>query len=99
MPETTTSAKTKATAGKLATAVRDEMIASVKQAQQFTLDAVTTWVDVVGKIYPELPAAPFAPSRADVLEGLGTTFGIAEELLSMQRKFVTDLTNLLVPAS
>jgi len=99
MPETTASAKPKVAASKLATAMRDEMITTLKQAQQFTLDAVTTWVDVVGKIYPELPTVPFAPSRAEVLEGLGAGFGVAEELLSMQRKFVVDLTNVLVPSS
>ena len=97
MPETTTSTKPKApTTTKLATAMRDEMIASVRQAQQYTLDAVSTWADVVGKMYPELPTAPLV-SRADVLEGLGATFGFAEELLAMQRKFATDMANVLVP--
>jgi hypothetical protein len=96
MPETTTSAKPKAPTTKLATAMRDEMIASVRQAQQFTLDAVSTWADVVAKMYPELPATPVV-ARSDVLEGLGATFGVAEELLAMQRKFATDLANVLVP--
>jgi hypothetical protein len=104
MPETTTTTtKPKATnAAKTAeysAAVRDEIIASVKQAQQFTLDAVTTWADVVGKVVPELPAFPFVPARAEVVEGLGTVFGMAEELLASQRKFAADLVNGLVPVS
>jgi len=104
MPETTTTTtKPKATnAAKTAeysAAVRDEIIASVKQAQQFTLDAVTTWADVVGKVVPELPVFPFVPARAEVVEGLGTVFGMAEELLASQRKFAADLVNGLVPVS
>ena len=113
MPETTTTTtKPKATnAAKTAeysAAVRDEIIASVKQAQQFTLDAVTTWADVVGKVVPELPAFPFVPelpafpfvpARAEVVEGLGTVFGMAEQLLASQRKFAADLVNVLVPVS
>ena len=103
MPETTTSTKPKATdAAKTAeysAAVRDEIIASVKQAQQFTLDAVTTWADVIGKVVPELPALPFVPARAELVEGFGTVFGMTEEWLASQRKFAADLVNVLVPAS
>jgi hypothetical protein len=104
MPETTTTTTTpKATdAAKTAeysAAVRDEIIASVKQAQQFTLDAVTTWADVIGKVVPELPAFPFVPARPEVVESLGTAFGMAEKLLASQRRFAADLVNVLVPAS
>ena len=99
MTETTTSTKSKASATKTAQLIRDEVIASVKQAQQFTLDAVTTWVDVVGKVTPDLATSPFAPARVDVVEGLGVVFGVAEELLAAQRKFASDLVSVLVPAS
>ena len=103
MPETTTTTKPKATdAAKTAeysAAVRDQIVASVKQAQQFTLDAVTTWADVIGKVVPELPGLPFVPARPEVVEGLGTVFGMAEQLLASQRKFASDLASLLVPAS
>ncbi len=103
MPETTTTTTPKATdAAKTAeysAAVRDQMIASMKQAQQFTLDAVTTLSDVIGKVVPELPALPFVPARPEVVEGLGTAFGMAEKLLASQRRFAADLVNVLVPAS
>jgi hypothetical protein len=102
MPETANS--TKATAGgakaaELSAAIREEVISSVKQAQQFTLDVVSTWVDVVGKVVPELPTAPYAPQRSEVVANLTTMFDAAEELLSAQRKFAADLVNVLVPAS
>lgn len=80
-------------------AIRDDMIASVKQAQQFTIDAVTTWVDVFGKVVPELPSLPFLPARSEFVEGIGAVFEVAEELLASQRKFASDLVNVLVPAS
>jgi len=103
MPETTTTTtKPKANATKTAqfsSAVREEVVASVKQAQQFTLDAVSAWVDAVGKIYPELPTFPFVPGRADVVESVGAVFEVAEELLALEHKFAADLANVLVPAS
>jgi len=108
MPEPTTprssagSARPRANGSKAAEfseAIRDEVIASVKQAQQFTLDAVTTWADVFSKAVPELPVLPFVPARGEVDEGLGTVFGMAEELLASQRKFAADLVNVLVPVS
>ncbi|MGA3218049.1 MAG: hypothetical protein ABSE77_03055 [Acidimicrobiales bacterium] len=94
-PKVTGAAKT----AEFSAAVRDEILASVKQAQQFTLDAMTTWVDVMGKVVPELPAFPYVPERAVVVESLGTAFEMAEELLATQRKFATDLVSALVPAS
>jgi hypothetical protein len=102
MTEPTTSTKSKTTATKtapLSAAMRDEVIASVKQAQQFTLDSVSTWVDVVGKVVPELPHVPFVPTPAEVLDSLGSVFEFTDELLASQRKFAADLANLLVPAS
>ncbi len=102
MPTPTTSTGPNASATKTAefsAAVRDEVIASVKQSQQFTLAAMTTWFDVIGKVVPELPALPFVPVPSDIVEGLGTVFEVAEELLASQRKFASDLVSALVPAS
>ena len=83
----------------LSAAVREDVVASVKQAQQLTLDAVSTWVDVTSKLAPELPTVPFLPARSEVVEGLGTFFKMAEELLESQRKFAVDLVGVLVPTS
>jgi hypothetical protein len=83
----------------LSSAVREDVVASVKQAQQFTLDAVSTWVDVMSKLAPELPTIPFLPARSEVVEGVGTFFEMAEELLESQRKFAVDLVGVLVPTS
>jgi hypothetical protein len=111
MPEPTASTKSTAFAGSprpkanatnaadFSAAMRDEVIASVKQAQQLTIDAVTTWVDVFGKLVPELPALPFVPARSDVVEGLGMVFEMAEELMASERRFASELVNVLVPAS
>ena len=102
MTESATSAKTKADgtkAAELSAAIREELVASVKQAQQFTLDTLTTWADVVGKVVPQPSSFPFVPARSDVVESLGSAFDMAEELLTMQRKFASELVNVLVPAS
>jgi len=105
MPEATTSAtsaKPKAATTKPAeftAALRDEVVASVKQAQQLTLDTMATWVDVMGKVVTEPPHFPFVPARSEVIESVGTVFDFTEELLATQRKFAVDLTNILVAAS
>jgi hypothetical protein len=110
MPETTNAQTTTSTSStrpkagsatktaEFSAAVRDEIIASVKQAQKFTLDAVTTWADVVGKVVPELEVPPYVPERSAVLESLGTAYEMAEELWASQRKFAIDLVSALVPA-
>ena len=93
------SAKPKASATKTAQfsgRLRDEVVASVKQAQQLTLDSVSTWVDVVGKVVTELPHIPFVPTRSEVVDSLGSVFEFTEELLTTQRRFAVDLANLLV---
>jgi hypothetical protein len=109
MPETGTttsaSAKTTPTAKKapeFAEMVRDQVISSVKQTQQLTLDAVETWAGVVGKVIPQLPqlpVSPFLPASSDLSETIGTGFDLAQELLATQRKFAESLLSALVPAS
>jgi len=79
-------------------AVLDELIGSVSQAQSFTLDMLTTWVDVIGKVVPRFPGLPFVPARSDVVEGFGAGFEVAKELLASQRKFALDLASVLAPA-
>ena len=83
----------------LSSAIREDVVASMKQAQQFTLDAVSTWVDVMSKVAPELPTVPFLPARSEVVEGVGSFFELVEELLESQRKFAVDLVGVLVPTS
>ena len=100
--KSTSSPGPKASATKTAefcAAARDEVIASVKQSQQFTLAAVTTWFDVIGKVVPELPAFPFVPAPSDVVEGLGTVFEVAEELLASQRNFASDLVSCMASST
>jgi hypothetical protein len=101
MPETNTKPKAAdaAKTAEYAAAVRDQMIDSMKQAQQFTLDAVTTWADVINKFALELPALPFVPARDELVEGFGAVFGMTEELLASQRKFASNLVNVLVTVS
>jgi hypothetical protein len=65
--------------------------------QSFTLDVVTTWVDVIGKVVPRFPRLAFVPARSDVVAGLGAVFEVAEELLASQRKFASDLASVLAP--
>ena len=83
--------------GPLLTTMPTAVLAPVKEAHRFALEAVATWADVMGDVVPKFPAASFAPTRADVVERLGLMFEMAEELLASQRKFVSDLVNALAP--
>jgi len=101
MPEATTTAKPRyerKVADLSAAAFREDLIGTLKQAQQLTLDAVTTWVDVVSRFGPRFPLLPFTPARPQVVEGVALFFDLTEELLSTERKFASELVNVLVPA-
>jgi hypothetical protein len=80
-------------------AIRDEVMASVMQARRFTVDAVTTWADVVGKLVPELPVRPFVPARSEVVKGFSTAFEVAEEVWALQRRFASDLVSCIASST
>jgi hypothetical protein len=75
--------------------IADEMLASVRQAQELSLEAAATWASWLGEFYPRLRRAPLAPFSAGVVD----IFEMAEEVLASQRKFVYGLAEALLPAS
>ena len=69
----------------------DAVIGSLRQTQRFALDAAGKWFDVVSGAVPVLPTVPGVPTKADVQTLIATTFGFAEELLSVQRELAEGL--------
>jgi len=86
----------------LARKIHEQLLATVKQGQQLSIDAAESWVKAISVLpvhhlsdLPKIPGIPTAP-------GIGTattfTFDVAADLLAAQRDFATRLTNAFVPA-
>jgi hypothetical protein len=88
---TTKSASASATALQQAESAREQILSTIRQSKQFALEAASSWVDVVGKTVPNLPAIPGVPTQSDVRKAFAVGFGFVEELLALQREFAEEL--------
>ena len=83
----------------VAQTLREQLLSTVQQGQQFSLDAAQTWVKAVSVIpVPDLPTMPGLPTVPGVEAATTFTFDLAADLLSSQRDFVLQLATMLVPA-
>lgn len=79
--------------------LREQLLATVQQGQQLSIDAAQTWAKAVSVIpVPDLPTLPGLPTVPDVGAVTTFTFDLAADLLSSQRDFALQLADLLVPA-
>jgi hypothetical protein len=83
----------------IATKVSEQIVSTVKQGQQLTVEAVQAWAKAAAALpVPELPDFPAVPS----VPGFGAittyTFDLAAELLQAQRDFALQLASVLAPA-
>lgn len=95
---TTTNAKTtpKSEMPDLAQKLREQLVASVQQGQQVSLDAAQTWVKAVSAVpTPELPAVPGVPALPSVEATTKYTFDLAADLLNAQRAYALQLASVL----
>ena len=78
---------------------REQLVSTVKQGQQPSLDAAQTWVKAVSVLpVMDLPTIPGFPDMQGVEAATKYTFDLAADLLNAQRDFVLQLTNVLIPA-
>lgn len=83
----------------LAQKIREQVLSTVQQSQQFSLDAAQTLVKAVSVLpIPAVPAVPGVPALPDVEATTKFGFDMAVELLNAQRDFALQLANVLVPA-
>jgi hypothetical protein len=83
----------------LAQKLREQLITSVQQAQQLSVDAAKTWVDAVSVVAPpRLPEGTGIPDPAKLAAATTYPFDLAADLLDAQRAFAVQLTSVLVPA-
>jgi len=82
----------------LAQKIREQLVSTVQQGQQLTVDAAQTWVKAVSVLpIPDLPTVPGLPSIPGVEAATKFTFDVAADLLNAQRDFALQLTSVLVP--
>jgi hypothetical protein len=78
--------------------IREQLVSTVQQGQQLTVDAAQTWVKAVSVLpIPDLPTVPGLPSIPGVEAATKFTFDVAADLLNAQRDFALQLTSVLVP--
>src|SRR5437588_633944 len=64
------------------TAVQEQVLQAVKQAQEFTVDAVRTVTDTVAPLVSDLPKAPFADQLPDPAKAVESGYSFVEQLLA-----------------
>ena len=78
---------------------REQLVSTVQQGQQLSIDAAQTWVKAVSVLpVPDLPKIPGVPALPGLEAATKYTFDVAADLLNAQRDFALQLTNVLVPA-
>ena len=84
----------------LAQKLREQLVSSVRQGQQLSVDAAQTWVKVVSVLpVPDLPAIPGMPVLPGVEAATTFTFDLASDLLAAQREYALQLASVFVPQS
>ena len=82
----------------LAQKIRAQLVSTVRQGQQLSVDAAQTWVKVVSVLpIPDLPAVPGIPALPGVEAATKYTFDVAADLLTAQREFALQLASVFVP--
>ena len=82
----------------LAQKIREQLVSTVRQGQQLSVDAAQTWVKVVSVLpVVDMPNVPGVPALPGVEAATKFTFDLAADLLSAQRDFALQLTSVLVP--
>ena len=99
MATTTTKTTPTTEIPELAQKIREQLLATVHQGQQFSIDAAQTWVKAVSVLpVPDLAAVSGIPTIPAVEAATKYTFDVAADLLKAQREFALQLADVLVPA-
>lgn len=78
--------------------IREQVLSTVTQGQQFSVDAAQAWVKAVSVLpTPDLPKVPGVPALPGVQAVSKFSFDLAADLLNAQRDFTVQLVNVLVP--
>ena len=82
----------------LAQKIREQLVSTVRQGQQLSVDAAQTWVKAVSVLpVPDLSVVPGIPALPGVEAATKYTFDVAADLLTAQREFALQLASVFVP--
>ena len=96
---TTTTTASSSEMPELAQRLREQLLATVTQGQELTIDAAQSWAEAVAVLpLPAAPATAGAPFPG-VQAATRYTVDLATDLLSAQREFALRLADVLVPDS
>ena len=87
------------TAAEFTETVQDGILKAIETGQRMTLEAVSVAASTFDGILPERPAVPFTTTLATPQEALDAGFTFAERLLDSQKKFLTEMATIVVPAT
>jgi len=91
----TTTTKTTTEVPEFAQKLREQLISTVQQSQQMSLEAAQTFVKAVSVLpIPDLPAMPGAPAMPGIEVATKYSFDVAADLLNSQRDFVLQLAKV-----
>jgi hypothetical protein len=77
----------------------EQLISTVKQGQQLSIDAAQSWAKAVSVLPAfDLPKIPGVPALPGVEAATKYTFDVASDLLDAQREFALQLTSALAGA-
>jgi hypothetical protein len=83
----------------LAQKSREQLVSTLQQGQQLSVDAAQSWVKAVSTLPGiDLPTIPGIPAMVAIEAVTTYTFDLATDLLNAQRDFALQLTNVLAPA-
>lgn len=75
----------------------DRVLGGVKQAQELTINAVSTVTGIVGGFLPELPTLPLASKLPQPEQVVKTGFSIAEDVLKTNKQYALQLVQAFQP--
>jgi hypothetical protein len=80
----------------LAQKSREQLLSTLQQGQQLSVDAAQAWVKVVSKLPTvDLPKVPGLPSLPSLEAATKYTFDVATDLLNAQRDYALQLSSTL----
>ena len=82
----------------LAQKIREQLVSTVRQGQQLSVDAAQTWVKAISVLPAmDLPKVPGVPALPGMETATRFTFDVAADLLNAQRDFALQLSSVFAP--
>jgi hypothetical protein len=79
--------------------IREQVLSTVKQGHQFSIDAAKGWVSAVSVLpVPDLPNIAGIAALPTIEATTTFVFDVAADLLKAQREYALQLVNVLAPA-